>query len=48
MSPALQVRMHWAYLAVPVGAGLALWHLLAHWVSAGIAAHPLDKMEEQA
>jgi TRAP-type C4-dicarboxylate transport system permease small subunit len=46
ISPALQVRMHWAYLALPVGAGLALWHVLAHWVRAGIAAHPLDKMDE--
>ncbi len=46
-SPALQVRMHWAYLAIPVGAGLALWHVLAHWVRSGFAAHPLDKIEEQ-
>jgi TRAP-type C4-dicarboxylate transport system permease small subunit len=45
MSPALQVRMHWAYLAVPVGAGLALWHVLAHWARSGIGAHPLDKVE---
>lgn len=45
MSPALQVRMHWAYLALPVGAGLALWHVLAHWVRSGIGAHPLDKAE---
>lgn len=48
MSPALQVRMHWAYLALPVGAALALWHVLAHWVRAGIAAHPLDRMDEGA
>jgi TRAP-type C4-dicarboxylate transport system permease small subunit len=48
MSPALQVRMHWAYLALPFGAALALWHVIAHWVSAGIAAHPLDKMDERA
>lgn len=46
ISPALQVRMHWAYLALPVGAGLALWHVLAHWVRDGIGAHPLDKVEE--
>lgn len=46
LSPALQVRMHWAYLAVPVGAGLALWHVLAHWIRSGIGAHPLDKPEE--
>jgi TRAP-type C4-dicarboxylate transport system permease small subunit len=46
ISPALQVRMHWAYLALPVGAGLALWHVLAHWMRTGIGAHPLDKPEE--
>lgn len=46
ISPALQIRMHWAYLAIPIGAGLALWHVLAHWVRAGIAAHPLDKLPE--
>ena len=45
LSPALQVRMHWAYLALPVGAGLALWHVLAHWVRSGAAAHPLDKAQ---
>jgi C4-dicarboxylate transporter DctQ subunit len=42
LSPALQVNMHWAYLALPVGAALALWHAIAHWVQAGIGAHPLD------
>lgn len=47
LSPALQVRMHWAYLALPVGAALALWHVLAHWVRSGIGAHPLDKPEEE-
>ena len=47
LSPALQVRMHWAYLALPVGAGLALWHVLAHWVRDGIGAHPLDKVDEK-
>ena len=44
MSPALQVRMHWAYLALPVGAVLALCHVIAHWARAGIGAHPLDKL----
>ena len=48
MSPALQVRMHWAYLALPVGAALALFHVFAHWVRAGTAAHPLDKLEGEA
>jgi TRAP-type C4-dicarboxylate transport system permease small subunit len=47
ISPALQVRMHWAYLALPVGAGLALWHVLAHWARDGLAAHPLDKPAEK-
>jgi TRAP-type C4-dicarboxylate transport system permease small subunit len=46
LSPALQVGMHWAYLAVPSGAGLALWHVLAHWVRSGIGAHALDKLPE--
>jgi C4-dicarboxylate transporter DctQ subunit len=46
ISPALQVRMHWAYLALPIGAGLALWHVLAHWVRDGLGAHPLDKVQE--
>ena len=45
MSPALQVRMHWAYLALPVGAALALFHVIAHWARSGVAAHPLDKIE---
>lgn len=45
ISPALQVRMHWVYLAIPVGAALALWHVLAHWVRAGPAAHPLDQLK---
>jgi C4-dicarboxylate transporter DctQ subunit len=47
ISPALQVRMHWAYLALPIGAALALWHVLAHWVRDGLGAHPLDKAQEQ-
>jgi TRAP-type C4-dicarboxylate transport system permease small subunit len=48
ISPALQVRMHWAYLALPVGAALALWHVIAHWARSGIAAHPLDRAQEDA
>ena len=46
MSPALQVTMHWAFLAIPIGAALALWHLLAHWARGGIAAHPLDRQRQ--
>ncbi|HEY6822822.1 MAG TPA: TRAP transporter small permease [Steroidobacteraceae bacterium] len=42
MSPALQVGMQWAYLALPVGAALGLFHVIAHWARSGIAAHPLD------
>jgi TRAP-type C4-dicarboxylate transport system permease small subunit len=42
ISFALGVRLHWAYLAIPIGAGLALWHVVAHWAEAGISAHPLD------
>ena len=48
ISAALQVRLNWAYLALPVGAGLALWHALAHWVRSGIAAHPLDGIKDEA
>ncbi len=46
-SPALQVGMHWAYLAIPVGAALALWHVAAHWARSGMAAHPLDELKEE-
>jgi TRAP-type C4-dicarboxylate transport system permease small subunit len=46
MSPALQVTMHWAFLAIPIGAALALWHVIAHWARSGIAAHPLDRLEK--
>jgi TRAP-type C4-dicarboxylate transport system permease small subunit len=47
MSPALQVTMHWAFLAIPLGAAFALWHVLAHWARGGIAAHPLDRHKEE-
>jgi TRAP-type C4-dicarboxylate transport system permease small subunit len=47
ISPALQVGMHWAYLSIPVGAALALWHVLAHWAQRGIAAHPLDGFKDE-
>jgi len=48
MSPALQVGMQWAYLALPVGAALAVYHVIAHWARSGIAAHPLDGEKEEA
>jgi C4-dicarboxylate transporter DctQ subunit len=48
ISPALQVLMHWAYLAIPIGAALALWHVIAHWARRGIGAHPLDGAEDQS
>ncbi len=41
-SSALPITLMLPYLALPVGAGAALFHLLAHWVSAGMGAHPLD------
>jgi TRAP-type C4-dicarboxylate transport system permease small subunit len=47
VSHAIGVRLHWAYLAIPVGAALALWHVIAHWAEAGIAAHPLDPAAER-
>jgi TRAP-type C4-dicarboxylate transport system permease small subunit len=40
LAPSLQVRMHWAYAAIPVGAALMLWHLMAHWMTQGFGAHP--------
>ena len=39
-APSLQVRMHWAYAAIPVGASLMLWHLAARWATNGFGAHP--------
>jgi TRAP-type C4-dicarboxylate transport system permease small subunit len=38
----LGVNMHWAYLAIPVGAALAVWHVIAHWAESGLTVHPLD------
>jgi TRAP-type C4-dicarboxylate transport system permease small subunit len=40
LAPSLQIRMHWAYAAMPVGAMLMLWHLVAHWMTKGFGAHP--------
>jgi TRAP-type C4-dicarboxylate transport system permease small subunit len=40
LAPSLQIRMHWAYAALPVGAALMLWHLVAHWITKGFGAHP--------
>jgi TRAP-type C4-dicarboxylate transport system permease small subunit len=31
----LPISMHWAYLAIPVGAGLTLWHLFARLICQG-------------
>jgi TRAP-type C4-dicarboxylate transport system permease small subunit len=39
-APSLQIRMHWAYAAIPLGATLMLWHLAARWVTSGFGAHP--------
>ena len=47
-SAGLPMRMHWPYLALPVGAGLALLHVIAHWVRAGAGAHPLDAVDADA
>lgn len=46
ISHALGVNMHWAYIAIPIGAALALWHVVAHWAESGIGAHPLDRKAE--
>lgn len=45
-SAGLPIRMHWPYLALPVGAGLALLHVVAHWFRGGPGAHPLDSMKD--
>jgi TRAP-type C4-dicarboxylate transport system permease small subunit len=41
-SATLPVGMEWPYLAIPLGAGLMLFHLLAHLVRFGPLKHPLD------
>lgn len=42
-SSSLPMRMHWAYAALPVGAGLMVWHLLARLIVHGPAQHPSQK-----
>ncbi len=39
----LPIRMHWAYVAIPAGAALMLWHVAARWAVQGFGAHPSDK-----
>jgi TRAP-type C4-dicarboxylate transport system permease small subunit len=46
-SATLPMRMHWAYLALPVGAGLAMLHLICHAVRHGPFVHVLDLKEAQ-
>jgi TRAP-type C4-dicarboxylate transport system permease small subunit len=46
LAPSLQIRMHWAYAAMPVGAALMLWHLIAHWVTKGFGVHPCAHASE--
>jgi TRAP-type C4-dicarboxylate transport system permease small subunit len=46
LAPSLQIRMHWAYAAMPVGAMLMLWHLIAHWVTKGFGVHPCAHASE--
>lgn len=41
-SSALPITLMLPYLALPIGAGLALFHLAAHWLRSGLGAHPLD------
>jgi TRAP-type C4-dicarboxylate transport system permease small subunit len=47
-SATLPMRMHWAYLALPVGAALMLLHLLAHLTRFGVFMHPLEAKEARA
>jgi TRAP-type C4-dicarboxylate transport system permease small subunit len=42
-SSSLPMRMHWAYAAVPVGAGLMVWHLIARLIVHGPTRHPSHK-----
>ena len=46
LAPSLQIRMHWAYAAMPVGATLMLWHLIAHWMTKGFGVHPCSPASE--
>jgi TRAP-type C4-dicarboxylate transport system permease small subunit len=42
-SSSLPMRMHWAYAAIPVGAGLMVWHLIARLIVHGPTRHPSHK-----
>jgi TRAP-type C4-dicarboxylate transport system permease small subunit len=42
-SSSLPMRMHWAYAAIPVGAGLMVWHLVARLIVQGPTRHPSYK-----
>jgi TRAP-type C4-dicarboxylate transport system permease small subunit len=46
-SATLPMRMHWAYLALPVGAGLAIFHVIVHVARRGPFMHLLDLKEAQ-
>ena len=46
-SATLPMRMHWAYLALPVGAGSAIFHVLAHLARSGVFVHLLEVKEAQ-
>ena len=42
-SSSLPMRMHLAYAAIPVGAGLMVWHLIARLIVYGPTRHPSYK-----
>ena len=46
-SSALPITLMLPYLALPVGPGAALFHLLAYWLTAGLGAHPLDRPDPE-
>lgn len=46
IASSLPISLQLPFLALPVGAGLALFHLLARWVESGLAAHPLDATDQ--
>ena len=45
-SPVLEVGLHWAYLAIPVGAAFGLLHMAGRWLRLGPAVRPLDPLHD--
>lgn len=53
-SISLPMRMHWAYMAIPVGGGLMLLHIAVRWIREGLWAphsrhdHQVGEQQPQA